>query len=84
MLRFADALTVPPRKTSPTATVLALNIPTRLELPETPAPMVELLAVNAKFVNASAMMLVTPTHVANESTDITTFDIALAILFSVY
>ena len=78
MLRLADALTVPPRNPVPAAIVLAANVPHNCELPDTLAPVVELLAVSAYTVSVSAIKLVTPTHVANESVDIITFAVGLA------
>ncbi len=53
------------------------------ELPETLAPLAVLFAVKACVVIVSAIRLVIPIHVANESVDITTLAIGLAICVSV-
>ena len=83
IFKLADALTVPPRRVVPAAKVVAAKIPINCELPETFAPSVVLLAVRACVVIVSAMRLVIPIHVANESVDITTLAIGLAICVSV-
>ena len=80
--KLAATLTVPPRKVVPAAIVLAAKIPISCELPETLAPLAVLFAVSACVVIVSAIRLVIPIHVANESVDITTLDIGCLLYWS--